>query len=156
MSRSPATPPPLAPGLLNHVALPTADPQRGARFYCNVLGFVETPRPAFSFGGSWLWRPETGIMIHLIEDATHEADLETAINTRSSHLAFQTANYDEACRRLTAHRVSYVERVLPDYGYRQAFFRDPDGNVIELGEWPAPATMLATPPGDAPRPIQEN
>ena len=35
-----------------------------------------------------------------------------------------------------------VERVLPDYGYRQAFFRDPDGNVLELGEWPPANEMF--------------
>lgn len=29
-----------------------------------------------------------------------------------------------------------IERVLPEYGYRQLFFNDPDGNNIELGEWP--------------------
>ena len=155
MSHLPAAPPAVAPGPLNHVALPTTDPQRGARFYFDVLGFTETPRPGFSFGGSWLWRPETGVMIHLIEDASHQADLQSPINTRTSHLAFQTANYDQACRRLTEHRVAYVERVLPDYGYRQAFFRDPDGNVIELGEWPEPATMLAATPGNSSRPIQE-
>ena len=44
--------------------------------------------------------------------------------------------------RLTAHGVEIVERVLPDYGYRQVFFRDPDGNVLELGEWPAVNEMF--------------
>ena len=39
-------------------------------------------------------------------------------------------------RCLRDHGIEYVERVLPDYGYRQVFFRDPDGNVLELGEWP--------------------
>lgn len=156
MSGLPAAPLALEPGPLNHIALPTVDPDRGARFYCDVLGFRETPRPAFSFRGSWLWRPATGIMIHLIEDAAHRADLDEPINTRSSHLALQTADYDEACRRLKAHRVQYVERVLPNYGYRQVFFRDPDGNVIELGEWPAPATMLAKTPTEPSSPPLEN
>ena len=40
------------------------------------------------------------------------------------------------------HGLDYVERVLPDYGYRQIFFRDPDGNVLELGEWPPSNEMF--------------
>ena len=28
---------------MNHLALPTADPERGAKFYVEVLGFVVTP-----------------------------------------------------------------------------------------------------------------
>ncbi|MDC0935522.1 VOC family protein [Pirellulales bacterium] len=137
-----SAPAPLHPGALNHVALPTADPLRGARFFCDVLGFQETPRPEFSFRGSWLWRPEVGVMIHLIHDASHVWDASQQINTRSAHLAMQTDDYDQACKQLAAHNVDFVERVLPDYGYRQVFFRDPDGNVIELGEWPHPDKMF--------------
>lgn len=82
-------------------------------------------------------------MIHLIHDEHHHPELDGPINTRSSHIAMQTADYDEACRRLQALDVPYVERVLPDYNYRQLFFRDPDGNVLELGEWPPPSEMFA-------------
>ena len=135
-------PAPISSGPLNHVALPSADPERGARFYCDVLGFHETPRPSFSFRGSWLWRPEVGVMLHLIHDAEHEWDATQEINTRTAHLAMQTDDYDRACRQLADHNIDYVQRVLPDYGYRQVFFRDPDGNVVELGEWPSPAEMF--------------
>jgi catechol 2,3-dioxygenase-like lactoylglutathione lyase family enzyme len=54
----------------------------------------------------------------------------------------QVADYDRAVAQLREHGVSFVERVLPDYGYRQVFFHDPDQNVIELGEWPSPAEMF--------------
>lgn len=137
-----AVPPaPLAPGRVNHVALPTADPVAGARFYVETLGFRETERPGFSFRGSWLWRPEAGLMIHLIHDESHRPPTGP-INTRTHHLALETPDYDQAIAQLRAHGVEFVERVLPDYGYRQAFFRDPDGNVLELGEWPPPEVML--------------
>jgi catechol 2,3-dioxygenase-like lactoylglutathione lyase family enzyme len=139
-------PEPAEIGPLNHVALPTADPERGAEFYCRVLGFVRTARPGFSFRGAWLWRPETRMMVHLIHDAAFHPDLENSINTRIGHLAFQTADYDKAVDALRRHSVELVERVLPDYGYRQVFFRDPDGNLVELGEWPSPEIMLAHPP----------
>lgn len=137
------SPPPIPCGLLNHVALPTADPARGARFYCAVLGFRETPRPAFSFRGSWLFRREAGVMIHLIHSEDFQPPLAAPINTRQAHLALRVDDYDQAAARLTAHGVDFVERVLPDYGYRQMFFRDPDGNVIELGEWPPANEMFS-------------
>ena len=129
-------PAPLAPGLLNHIALPTADPVRGAKFYVEVLGFTETSRPSFNFRGAWLHRRDVGAMIHLIHDANIQPDLTAPINTRQGHVAIHIDDYDAAVAQLRAHGVEFVERVLPDYGYRQVFFRDPDGNVLELGEWP--------------------
>lgn len=135
-------PPAIATGPLNHVALPTADPVRGARFYCDVLGFVETPRPAFSFRGAWLLRREVGVMIHLIHDAAFQPRADGPINSRTHHLALQVSDYPRAVETLAAHGVPYVERVLPDYNYRQVFFRDPDGNTVELGEWPSPDEMF--------------
>jgi catechol 2,3-dioxygenase-like lactoylglutathione lyase family enzyme len=136
------TRPSVQTGPLNHVALPTADPVRGARFYCEVLGFVETPRPSFSFRGSWLLRRDVGVMIHLIHDEKFQPRLAGPINARTNHLAMQVADYDAAVKNLAAHGVEFVEHVLPDYGYRQVFFRDPDGNVLELGEWPSPGEMF--------------
>jgi glyoxylase I family protein len=136
-------PAPIQPGLMNHVALPTADPQRGAQFYCQVLGFVVTSRPAFSFRGSWLLHRDVGVMIHLLHDEGFRPPLEQPINTRTGHLAIRVDDYDRAVAQLAEHGVAYVERVLPDYGYRQVFFRDPDGNVLELGEWPPVNEMFA-------------
>jgi glyoxylase I family protein len=133
---------PALPGLMNHVALPTADPERTARFYVDVLGFRETPRPAFSFRGSWLFRREVGVMIHLIHDDRFTPDLDAPINTRINHLAMRVDDYNAAVDRLREHGVEVLERVLPTYGYRQAFFRDPDGNVLELGEWPPANEMF--------------
>jgi catechol 2,3-dioxygenase-like lactoylglutathione lyase family enzyme len=135
-------PPAIATGRLNHVALPTADPARGVRFYRDVLGFVETPRPSFSFRGAWLLKREVAVMIHLIHDEAFQPSAEGAINSRTNHLAMQVNDYDCAVELLAAHGVAYVERVLPDYNYRQVFFHDPDGNTLELGEWPSPGEMF--------------
>ena len=41
-----------------------------------------------------------------------------------------------ALELLTKHGVEHVHKRLPTHGYRQIFFHDPDGNVIEVGEWP--------------------
>lgn len=131
----------LEPGHFNHIALPTADAERGAQFYCEVLGFRLVPRPSFSFDGRWLYRAEAGVMIHLIHDKDHQPD-DAPMNTRGAHFAMQSNNIDNDLQLLAAHDIETVERTLPDHGYRQVFFRDPDGNVIEIGEWPAVADMV--------------
>lgn len=133
--------PSLQPGHFNHIAVPTANAERGAQFYCDVLGFRLVPRPAFSFDGRWLYRAEAGVMIHLIHDESH-VPCTDPINTRWHHFAMQSNDIDADLKLLAAHGVETVERVLPDRGYRQVFFRDPDGNVLEIGEWPAVADMV--------------
>ncbi len=82
-------------------------------------------------------------MIHLIHDANH-APPSGPINTRGSHFAMQCVEVDKTISLLQEHGIEYVERVLPEYGYRQLFFNDPDGNVIELGEWPDVHDLVAT------------
>ena len=131
----------LEPGHFNHIALMTSDAERGERFYCEVLGFRVVPRPTFSFDGRWLYRAEAGVMVHLIHDADHRA-AAGPINTRSHHFAMQSSDVSRDLQLLAAHGIETVEHTLPDYGYRQVFFRDPDGNVIEIGEWPAVDQMV--------------
>ena len=55
----------------------------------------------------------------------------------------QCRQIDEAMRQLGEREIEYVVRVLPDHGYRQLFFRDPDGNLVELGQWPDVHEMAA-------------
>lgn len=122
-------------GRMDHVALPTSDPARGERFYCDVLGFHAVPRPSFSFDGRWLVHDSVGVMLHLIHKEATAAP-PSPLNTRQGHFALRCADIDGAIQVLTAHGIDFVERRLPDYGYRQLFLQDPDGNVLELGEWP--------------------
>jgi catechol 2,3-dioxygenase-like lactoylglutathione lyase family enzyme len=132
----------LDPGQVNHLALPTSDPARAEKFYREVLGFEQVPRPAFSFDGRWLYRPEVGPMIHLIHDANHQPP-SGPINTLGPHFALCCSDIDGAICLLRELDIKFVERVLPEFGYRQIFFRDPDGNLLELGEWPEVAKMVA-------------
>ena len=123
-------------GRMDHVALATSDAARGERFYCDVLGFHAVPRPAFSFDGRWLVHDGVGVMLHLI----HNDDLAarpTEIDSLQGHFAIRCTNVDAAIEILQQHSIKFVEKRLPDYGYRQLFLHDPDGNVLELGEWPA-------------------
>jgi catechol 2,3-dioxygenase-like lactoylglutathione lyase family enzyme len=81
------------------------------------------------------------MMLHLIHDERFLGP-QPSVETRRHHLAFRVNDFDEAKRRIAEHEITFVERTLPDHGYRQMFFHDPDGNVIELGEWPRVETMV--------------
>lgn len=133
-------PPSIRVGPLNHAALNVVDLSASVAFYTQVLGFHEVPRPHFSFAGSWLYRDGLGMMLHLIDDERFDPPIERD-NTRRHHLAFCVADVDQARQLLAEHGIEYVERRLPDYGYRQLFFHDPAGNLLELGEWPRAKDM---------------
>ncbi|MCE9556660.1 MAG: VOC family protein [Planctomycetes bacterium] len=130
----------LQPLAIHHIAVTTADPIRCAQFYCDVLGFRQLPRPPFNFRGAWLYDPASQLQIHVIEHP-HPARLEGPIDTITHHFALAVADLDEAERRLAAHGVEYLRQVNAG-GYQQIFFRDPDGNHIEVGIYPP--TVLPT------------
>lgn len=126
---------PIPLGRMDHLALPTTDAARGERFYRDVLGFRAVPRPSFSFDGRWLVHDQVEVVIHLIHNSDFKP-LPGPLNTMNGHFALQCTDIDSALEMLEQQGIEFVERRLPDHGYRQVFFRDPDGNIIELGEWP--------------------
>ncbi len=127
-------PAPLEPLSVHHIAVTTCDPERSARFYREVLGFRDLDRPAFSFRGAWLYDARTGIQLHVIEHP-QPTQLVGPIDTITNHFALTVADLDEAERRLTAHGIEY-HRQINAGGFHQIFFRDPDGNHIEVGIYP--------------------
>ena len=128
-------PAPIPTGRFNHATLNCRDVETSVAFYQRVLGFRRVKRPSFSFAGAWLFRDGLGMMLHLNEDPSLPPQ-PTEIQTRKRHLAFRVDDFEAAIAQLADHRVELVQRTLPDHGYRQVFFHDPDGNLIELGEWP--------------------
>jgi catechol 2,3-dioxygenase-like lactoylglutathione lyase family enzyme len=117
---------------LHHVSRQTQRLEETRKFYVDVLGFREISRPAFNFGGAWLYG--AGIQIHLIEEAF--SPQSTDINTRENHVAFQVEDIAASEEVLKAHGVEYRHNVVPERGVNQLFFKDPDGWMIELGPFP--------------------
>ncbi len=117
---------------LHHVSRQTQKLAETRRFYVEVLGFRELSRPGFNFPGAWLYG--SGIQIHLIDEPF------TAIggppNSRENHIAFQIDDPDAAEQTLKHHGIAY-HRQKSLSGNEQIFFRDPEGWMIELGNYPA-------------------
>ncbi len=137
-------PEPIATGRFNHATINCRDVETSVKFYQQVLGFRRVRRPSFSFAGAWLYRDGLGMMLHLNEDATLPAP-DGELRTRQRHLAFRAEDLDGAVAQLEAHGLAIVHRQLPDLGHRQVFFQDPDGNLIELGEWPDVEELVQSP-----------
>ena len=138
-------PSPLRLGRFNHAALNVTDVDRSVAFYRDLLGLRTVARPQFSFAGAWLYSDGLGMMLHLIHDAAFDPPRER-IETRKSHLAFRVDDVDTVADRLDELGLAYARRTLPDFGYRQLFFQDPDGNVLEVGEWPDVETLAERAP----------
>lgn len=111
---------------IHHVSINVHDAAVARRFYVDVLGLVErADRPDFGFAGAWLQLGDE--QIHLLE----VADFEPPVG---QHFAIQVADLDASIEELNGHGVSCSEPALLDGICRQAFFKDPTGNLIELNQ----------------------
>ncbi|MCC7087032.1 MAG: VOC family protein [Pirellulales bacterium] len=118
---------------VNHLTVTTRRLAASRKFYCDVLGFQEVPRPNFNFRGAWLFN--FGLMIHIIESGT-AGDPHAEIQTREPHLALHSDDLESCERLLQEHCIAYRKNEVPDLGIKQLFFQDPDGYHIEVGKYP--------------------
>ncbi len=129
---------------LDHAALLVKDVERSRRFYGQVLGMQEVPRPSnFNFPGAWFRKGSAEI--HLIGEAEpgRVAQVQPGGYRPEelsigyvSHMAFEVADLEEARQHLQAHDVAIVGGPRPrGGGVMQMYVRDPDGYVVELFVW---------------------
>lgn len=127
--------------LLHHVSVPVRDLERSKRFYREILGFHEIPRPNFPFGGAW-FRIAEGQELHLILEHTDATYREgKGIDSGDYHYALRVRSFRETVEFLRAK--GYREdpsagllelRVVPQpiTGYPQIYIMDPDRHLIEI------------------------
>lgn len=119
---------------LHHVSVLVSDTERALRFYRDLLGLLpDDSRPALDFPGAWLAAGDQ--QIHLIESPVQTpAGPLVAHGGRDRHFALLVSDLESVRSRLEAGGVAYT---LSRSGRRALFCRDPDGNAIELVEWPS-------------------
>lgn len=129
---------------LHHISLVTQNVAASKRFYCDILGMEDAPRPAnFTFEGAWF--RSGAYEIHLIgwADATqyfgdppngHKPDGDI---TYARHFCFRVASMADALRTLHEHDypIAWGPRPRGD-GATQLYLYDPDGHFVELVEIP--------------------
>ncbi len=123
---------------LDHSTLVVKNLEQSRRFYEDVLGLEEVPRPStFTFRGMWL--QGSGFQIHLIDAQDTAAPSgfgvprEAARLGRGHHLAFEVTDLQECLAHLAAHNIELVGGPMPrGDGVTQVFAEDPDGHLLEF------------------------
>jgi len=112
-----------------HAAIVVSDLEKSEHFYGTVLGLQKIDR-VLKFPGAWY---EIGaFQIHLIADSAQSSELQNEQKWgRNRHLAFSVASLEAAKQQLIAHNCEFQ---LSASGRAALFVRDPDNNIIELGE----------------------
>lgn len=118
---------------LDHLALVTTDVERAARFFVDLLGFKETGRLETSHSGTIVFVSLGGTQVELFGtgEAGAAAGADEAVGFK--HVALLVEDIDGECDRLRAAGVEFT--MVPttvESGLRIAFFKDPDGNALEL------------------------
>ena len=133
-------------GGLHHMALVCKDMERTVDFYTNVLGLADVPQENFArtkasdghgYDGEIRFATDVHMQMHLAEK-----DVLAGFNTgqivnpvEKGHIAYRTDDLDAFIARLEAQGVPYSDWGFAAVaGWRQIFFYDPDGNVIEVHE----------------------
>jgi catechol 2,3-dioxygenase-like lactoylglutathione lyase family enzyme len=137
---------------VDHYSIRTHDLDASRRFYTEVIGLTEGPRPPFDFPGHWLYGGEPPAdlgnsarnygLVHLMGfDKDNPGSLDAYVGARGEigsgtgaldHVAFAATGHAAMLERCRRHRVEYFERDVPALGLRQVFVKDPDGVTLEL------------------------
>jgi glyoxylase I family protein len=112
-----------------HAAIVVSDLEQAEHFYGTVLGLSKVDR-VLKFPGAWY---EIGnFQIHLIAAETVPLDIYNAEKWgRNRHLAFSVISLEDAKKDLTKNNYQFQTSAS---GRSALFVKDPDGNIIELGE----------------------
>ena len=143
---------------LNHFSIRTTDLDASRRFYADVLGLTDGPRPDFPFPGHWMYRGDhadyANAVVHLIGiDKAAPGGLQGYLGDRAEttlagsgavdHIAFFATGLAEMLTHLRGLGIAARERTVPSIGLHQLFLADPCGVVIELNYPAAERAALA-------------
>ena len=98
-------------------------------FYCDIVGLTEGFRPAFERFGFWLYIGDKDVL-HLI--TPKEGDDRSSLRSSFDHIAFKTADYQGALKKLKSLQIPFEEKLIPGMTAHQIFLKDPVGNRVEL------------------------
>jgi catechol 2,3-dioxygenase-like lactoylglutathione lyase family enzyme len=126
---------------MNHFTVLSDDLDKTRRFYGELMGLEEGPRPPFRFPGIWFYAGGRPIL-HVIAGRALPKDPAGVID----HMAFTAHDLPSTAARLKTLGIGYDLRRLPGGEQWQLFCKDPDGATVELdfdGGEKAPADYQA-------------
>lgn len=128
---------------LNHALILASNLHSMSQFLIQSLGLKKGSRPPFGFDGVWLYDKNDVPCIHIagISDITPEQSFYLGHFEQSrsrsgfstiDHLAFYSDDYEGLKSRLSAFKVPFVERYIPQTNKHQVFITGPDDLKIEI------------------------
>ena len=122
---------------LDHYTIRTSKLDATRRFYVDVVGLREGPRPPFAFPGAWLYCGDIPV-VHLIG-----AEASASGTGTIDHVAFRATDLRQLHDRLRDSALGFEERTVPMLDVHQVFIEDPNGLTIELNFDPAEVSAAA-------------
>jgi catechol 2,3-dioxygenase-like lactoylglutathione lyase family enzyme len=117
-------------GVLDHYNVSTRKLGDTVRFYEEVLGLVNGPRPAFDFPGAWLYS-EGHPVLHL-NDISPTDKPQQPNSGVIDHIAFGSRGFEAIRQHLTQKEVPFRVNQVPNSRRWQIFLSDPNNVLIEL------------------------
>jgi len=116
---------------IHHSSVIVKNTTRSVKFYSQILGLeVDHSRPDIGYPGAWLTVGQQ--QIHLLElDNPDPVDNRPAHGGRDRHVALVSDDLNELIIRLEQNSITFT---LSKSGRNALFFRDPDGNAVEVIE----------------------
>jgi len=112
---------------MNHFTVLTDDVEATVRFYRDVVGLAQGPRPPLGFPGAWLYTGNQAVL-HVVGGRTRSELRAGAID----HMAFSATGLAGAIAALDAKGIAHQCRQQVGSGVWQVFFHDPNGAKVEL------------------------
>lgn len=107
------------------ISIPKNSEAQARKFYCNVLGLTEIPKPKNLEGRGGFWLTVGDTQVHVgTEDGVNRL-------ATKAHVAFEVNDLSQWEEKLQVEGIELIDG-LPMPGYERFEFRDPFGNRMEL------------------------
>ena len=117
-------------GMLDHYNVSTRKLGDTIRFYEEVLGLTNGPRPPFNFPGAWLY--SAGHPVLHLNDISSTDRQQPADSGVIDHVAFGSRGFEAIKQHLTSKEVPFRVTQVPNSRRWQIFLTDPNNVMIEL------------------------
>jgi len=117
-------------GVLDHYNVSTRKLGETIRFYEDVLGLQNGPRPPFDFPGAWVYSEGHPVLhINDISPTDKEQRPDSGV---IDHIAFGSRGFEAMKQHLSGKGVQFRVNNVPNSTRRQIFLTDPNNVLIEL------------------------
>jgi catechol 2,3-dioxygenase-like lactoylglutathione lyase family enzyme len=117
-------------GLLDHYNVSTRKLKETVKFYEDILGFENGPRPPFNFPGAWLY--SSGHPVLHLNDISQTDRQQRDDSGVIDHVAFGSRGFAAMKQHLAGKGVAFRVNDVPNSTRKQIFLRDPNNVEIEL------------------------